>query len=405
MKKLILITNSFPFGISEASFLRPEIKELKKKFDITIISRNIDSEQTTHFTDNVKVLRYDSKKGYNTLMLFLKAVFSSEVYKEIGNLVKENKFSFANAKKILKYYMRSLHFAKFIKPIRESIDEPVILYTYWNDYSVMSLSMIKKDGDKIASRIHRADLYETENNGYYFPMKAYSNRKTDLLAFISQDGRMYFESHFSSACEKEVHRLGVEAHSFCKLKDEGFLSVYSFSYISPVKRVGLIAKALSQIDGINIKWTHIGFGIQENEVKKYAEKLLSGKENITYNFTGAMENGKAMDFIAKSNFDVLINSSASEGVPVTMMEAMSFGIPVIATDVGGVNEIVKNDYNGFLVQNDENIIDNIKNAIVKFNGFDESQKNEMKNNAFKTWKEKYNSAENERRFAERLSDL
>ena len=40
------------------------------------------------------------------------------------------------------------------------------------------------------------------------------------------------------------------------------------------------------------------------------------------------------------HIDLFINTSSSEGVPVSIMEALSVGIPIIATDVGGTKEIV-----------------------------------------------------------------
>ena len=43
-----------------------------------------------------------------------------------------------------------------------------------------------------------------------------------------------------------------------------------------------------------------------------------------------------------------INVSSSEGIPVSIMEVMSFGIPVIGTNVGGVSELV-NQENGHLL--------------------------------------------------------
>ncbi len=44
--------------------------------------------------------------------------------------------------------------------------------------------------------------------------------------------------------------------------------------------------------------------------------------------------------------------SSSEGLPVTMMECMARGMPVMATDVGGVCEIVENGKNGFMLKPD-----------------------------------------------------
>lgn len=405
MKKMIFVTNSFPFAINESSFIRPEIKELLKNFDITIVSRDVKSEQTTELPESVKVLRYDPRKNYNALALLVKTLFSTVIYKEFFRIVKKNKLSFTNIKKAVKYYMRSLHFASFLKHVRDETDESVVLYTYWNDYSVMSLSMIKRDGDRLVSRAHGADLYERRENGFFLPMKPFSNKKTDLIAFISDQGKAYFEKNYGTDAQKEVFRLGVGEHKMPKKAENGTLSVYSFSYITALKRVELIAEALAKIDGVNIKWTHIGSGAKENDVKETASRLLDHKSNITYIFTGAMENEDAMRFISESDFEVLINVSESEGLPVTMMEAMSFSIPVIATDVGGVSEIVTDGYNGFLIKSDENLTESLKETVLSFWEKTEEEKNRLRNNAYNTWNDKYNAQKNENKFTEKLMNL
>ena len=50
--------------------------------------------------------------------------------------------------------------------------------------------------------------------------------------------------------------------------------------------------------------------------------------------------------------DVLIQPSRIEGLGSTILEAMSMSLPVVATDVGGIPEIVKNERNGLLVARD-----------------------------------------------------
>ncbi|NCO54621.1 MAG: glycosyltransferase, partial [Bacteroidetes bacterium] len=68
--------------------------------------------------------------------------------------------------------------------------------------------------------------------------------------------------------------------------------------------------------------------------------------------------------------DLFINVSESEGIPVSIMEALSAGIPVIATNVGGTNEIVNNDV-GFLIDKEfeintaVNIINNYLNSPIE----------------------------------------
>ncbi len=47
--------------------------------------------------------------------------------------------------------------------------------------------------------------------------------------------------------------------------------------------------------------------------------------------------------------DIVVLTSLWEGLPVSLIEAIAFGKPVIATDVGGVREIIVNDRNGFMI--------------------------------------------------------
>ncbi|NMC40567.1 MAG: glycosyltransferase, partial [Bacteroidales bacterium] len=78
-----------------------------------------------------------------------------------------------------------------------------------------------------------------------------------------------------------------------------------------------------------------------------------------------------------------INVSSSEGVPVSVMEALSFGIPVIATDAGGTSEIVNNT-NGRLIPVDfdpKDLAAIIENLVhdEKYQGY--------RHNARKSWEE------------------
>ena len=66
---------------------------------------------------------------------------------------------------------------------------------------------------------------------------------------------------------------------------------------------------------------------------------------------GAFSNREVFDFYKSHPVDFLINVSNNEGIPVSIMEAHSFSIPVVATNVGGTSEIV-NEENGILLPAD-----------------------------------------------------
>jgi glycosyltransferase involved in cell wall biosynthesis len=51
--------------------------------------------------------------------------------------------------------------------------------------------------------------------------------------------------------------------------------------------------------------------------------------------------------------DLFILTSNYEGLPMTIIEAMSYGKPIVASNVGGISEIVENSKNGFISDNDE----------------------------------------------------
>ena len=93
------------------------------------------------------------------------------------------------------------------------------------------------------------------------------------------------------------------------------------------------------------------------------------RNNIKINFLGKLEKEKVMNFYLTNHVDLFLNTSISEGIPVSIMEAISFGIPILATNVGGTKEIVNNT-TGFLIdaefkpENIAEIIDNRLNGLL-----------------------------------------
>lgn len=76
-----------------------------------------------------------------------------------------------------------------------------------------------------------------------------------------------------------------------------------------------------------------------DEIKKMAKDKL--RDNIQYEFKGNVSNTELMKQYQDKNYYVFVNVSSSEGIPVSIMEATSFGIPCIATDAGGTKEIIR----------------------------------------------------------------
>ena len=68
--------------------------------------------------------------------------------------------------------------------------------------------------------------------------------------------------------------------------------------------------------------------------------LADSPEHVTWTLAGNLPNETVRMCLAREPFDLFLNVSSSEGVPVSVMEALCSGIPVLATAVGGTPELV-----------------------------------------------------------------
>ena len=111
-----------------------------------------------------------------------------------------------------------------------------------------------------------------------------------------------------------------------------------------------------------------------------------------------------MAFYGSTPVSCLVNVSSSEGLPVSLMEACSFGIPCIATEVGGTPEVVHDGVTGFLLGKNPKAAD-IAAAIEKMSRLPEEQYSAMCRAARRLWEDKFNADRNYEKFYRELAAL
>jgi len=126
---------------------------------------------------------------------------------------------------------------------------------------------------------------------------------------------------------------------------------------------------------------------------------LSNYPNIEAIFLGKMDNKEVMKWYEKNKVDVFLSVSETEGLPVSMMEAISFGIQIVSTNVGGCNEIVTKD-TGYLVDPNLDYVE-VRNRITEIKNGKFSSVEEKKI-IFQHWEENFSMNKNMKRF---ISDL
>jgi glycosyltransferase involved in cell wall biosynthesis len=162
-----------------------------------------------------------------------------------------------------------------------------------------------------------------------------------------------FEKILKRKLDKEVKvsRLGKYNNRTPKFdKDETAFLICSCSTVIPVKRVELIVEILSLLPIQNFKWIHFGEGSKMPEIVKLASEKLNATQ---FEFKGYTSNETVLDFYRDNFVDLFVNVSVSEGIPYSIMEAISAGIPILATDVGGTSESITEDFGYLLPKNFE----------------------------------------------------
>lgn len=282
------------------------------------------------------------------LLYVSKAIFSRCLYKEIENQSKFKVLSLSNVLRSVLTLSRVLQMERTLKKIVKDVGVLDVVYSYWNGNSAYAAALLKRKGGvrRLITRAHGTDLYRYALKDSYMPFKDQFVSDFDRVYAVSEGGRAYYVDEYRADPVKiSVSRLGVELPGVASLcSSDGHLNCISISNCVPIKRLPIIVDAIDKFSEIHqcvkVSWVHVGDGSDFNELNDYASSLLEKRNNVQFSFTGRLQNVEVLAYLRQNPVDVLVNVSASEGIPVSMMEAMAHGVPVVAPLVGGIPELV-----------------------------------------------------------------
>ncbi|MCG8410963.1 MAG: glycosyltransferase [Bacteroidales bacterium] len=361
--KVLLFTDSFPFANRE-TFLETEIDEWGKRENVDVVIFPIIS--------NVGVLRelprncsIESKlrdkliRFEKWIFLFFPIVLLNPFFWKELRLFPSIFFRPQKFRKLIAASTFSLIISRYIKRYySEYLNSDTIFYSYWFYYAAYAGALLKKKGFDftLISRAHGTDIFQNrKDTGCYIPFRRFAIYDYFAKIFpVSKKGESYLKSNQNIPDSKlQVSTLGIEPQSIISsYSEKDCLSILSCSNIFRVKRIDLIIKGLAayktQHTNVDISWHHIGAGNLQAEIEELARKLLP-RLGIKYKFHGVLPNKDVVDFYKHNKVDCFVTTSSSEGMPVSIMEALCFGVPILATDVGGIAEAVNNKV-GYLLK-------------------------------------------------------
>lgn len=415
MKKLYLVTETFPYGKGEKSFIEPELKYLVQHYDITIIShasddKLLDKQNISVLDERIKVYRINNKATlFSKIIYGLKFFCDLDGWRELFDILKSGEKIFTRLYQSIGFYILAMIDHREICKQKIIENRDAVYYTYWYFFYCFSATKFKKKfpGLKYISRAHGFDLYSDRYIGGRQPFKLIMDKRLDKLVFVSNYAKEYYFEHYGISFNENkyyVCKLGIEKmfNSEKKSENEGHkFFLVSCSNVIDIKRIEYIIEGLALIKAIQIFWLHIGCGDKLDELKNYAESILP--DNVTWKFAGYMSNKDIHRIYAQNNVDCFITTSQTEGgCPVSIQEAMAYGIPVIGTSVGGITEMIQG--NGILLSQNPNA-EEIKNAIEGIAYMPEKELIKMKNQSRKIWMEEYNIKVNAGKFMKILEQF
>lgn len=357
---LLLVAHDFPFGTAE-TFLETEIQYASKAFkNVYVISASQSNELTRRLPHNVHAVK--ANRHYHS---FRCIAYALAHVLNISNLLNTIKNAQQTHYSFLKALKKQFIYFAIEKRLKDKCKEEglfgsdFIAYSYWLAEGAFFLARNKRKWKRTVSRAHSYEVWPSTYNPYI----DFTVNELDAIYCISEQTCNLVSDKCKSLSKEKLNisRLGIESNSTRNEnieKNDRYIIV-SCSSIYSLKRLDLIIDSLSKVK-FPIEWRHFGGGIDEEKIKEYGREAFFGR-NILWSISGWVSNETVINFYRNNHVDLFINLSDNEGVPVSIMEAISFGIPCIARDVGGIREIV-NESTGILLSNDTNEI-TVANAI------------------------------------------
>lgn len=346
----MMLTSTFPGSGGDSSFIQHEIRQLADAFDrvfvFSFMSPSAPLRELPNNVDYVGALQTLPRLGSLTAL-----VNPAMLRRVLLALARERSWKRSERKPAL-ILGNALTGARFAQGIQKALasrgvalDDQVAIYSFWGSHSAMALPFLPARCEKFF-RLHGFDLYEERGNPP--PLRASLFATADKVLPISEHGANYLSESYPGLLDSEkveVVRLGTADHGFTQARRrgeaDGPIEIVSCSSVSSGKRVADILPAVLELSQDRpVRWTHCGDGPLLADLRREVDAALSEHPNLQVELPGYLPNAELMALYRSTPFDVFVSVSDAEGVPVSIMEALSFDVPVVATNAGGTGELV-----------------------------------------------------------------
>lgn len=351
----MLVTAGYPCGTpTETAFIAPEITALAREFRRVIILPSSKPSPGAHAAPlpaNVEVdLRFAEmmeRRAARLRFAMHPLLAGAAVDALLHGYSPVSAATFSAAALAWRREMMQALDNGFVDP------RTTLFYTFWLDYATAGLALLSHDRPiDIVSRVHGYELRDLRS-----PMlRRLTAGSVRAIYAASRSALRFLHDLYPAEKERIMLRhmgsadpLPFTAGAACD--PDGGIALLSVARVIPLKRVDMVldmARSLARfLPDTPVSWTHIGGGSAMAELTASVAGPL--EPNLKVELAGETPNDEIHRIMSSRHFDWNILLSTTEGgVPVSLCEGASYGIPAIATDVGGISELV-DDSTGVLV--------------------------------------------------------
>ncbi len=305
-----------------------------------------------HYPKQISVLTYSGKISQIFIVLlytFLLWLQRPKDKKVLDNWIKKKKMSPFNAR--LKFY-----------PIL--YQRPAAVHLQWVK-SISDWTWVKKLDIKLVVSLRGAHVnYTPITNPEYAEIYQKCFPLVDGFHAVSNAIKSEAKVYGLTDHKTKVIYSGLDLSNFSyktEKKNNTIFQIISIGRAHWKKGYDYALDALKILKEKNILFHYTIVGIEENEELLFQRKQLGLEKEVT--FLKKMEFESVKLKIQASN--ILLLPSVEEGIANVALEAMTLGTIVVSSDCGGMNEVIKDNENGFIfmVRNIEQMADKIQYAI------------------------------------------
>jgi len=231
----------------------------------------------------------------------------------------------------------------------------------------LARQILKTKGKKVpfVTTLHGTDITLMGRDPSYQPVIEFAINESDAVTAVSESLKLDTLKYFNINREVEVVPNFIDVTNYAKADDLCFKSLYApnnekilihISNFRPVKRIEDVVKVFEKVrQEVPSKLLLVGDGPERGNVENLARNLGVIDDVIFLGKTKAIEKLLCMS-------DLFILTSQSESFGLSALEALASHVPVISTNTGGIPEVNKHGYSGFL-SDVGNIDEMSKNAL------------------------------------------